>query len=348
MGIIDFITGGAKELAIARPDAAKDFWVYKHPDQTIPMKAQLTVDSDEIALFFKNGAYVGSFSAGRHTLDASNIPWLGQIIDKFTGGNVFICEVFFVNTREMPSIKFGTTVGDVPDPQTQLRVRLMVHGEFSARVIDPTKFVIGLVGQRTTDNESFLGWFKSQVQKAIKDHIAELIVKENWPMMKVTSGAYTDEIETFTVGSVRKNIEPYGVEVVRFGDFTISMDAADKTRLDGLVDRMAYVNAANAAPGGMAGFQQYAQAEMLMGAAKGMEKGGDAGGAMQGAGIGLGFAMAGNMANMAQARPAAAPAPAESRDQIMTTLKQLGELKAAGILTEAEFDAKKKELLAKL
>jgi hypothetical protein len=38
----------------------------------------------------------------------------------------------------------------------------------------------------------------------------------------------------------------------------------------------------------------------------------------------------------------------ESREQIMSTLKQLGELKAAGILTEAEFDSKKKELLAKL
>ena len=45
---------------------------------------------------------------------------------------------------------------------------------------------------------------------------------------------------------------------------------------------------------------------------------------------------------------APAPAPAESRDQIMKTLKELGELKAAGILTDAEFDAKKKELLAKL
>ena len=348
MGIIDFITGGAKELAIARPDAAKDYWVYKHPDQTIPMKAQLTVDSDEVALFFKDGKYVGSFAAGRHTLDASNIPWLGQIIDKFTGGNVFICEVFFVTTREMPSIKFGTTVGDVPDPQTQLRVRLMVHGEFSAKVIDPTKFVIGLVGQRAADNETFLGWFKSQVQKTIKDHIAELIVKENWPMMKVTSGAYTDEIETFTLGSVRKNVESYGVEIVRFGDFTISMDAKDKERLDGLVDRMAYVSAANAAPGGIAGFQQYAQAEMMMGASKGMQNGGDAGGAMQGAGIGLGFAMAGQMAQVAQPRAAAPAAPVESREQIMATLKQLGELKAAGILTEAEFDAKKKELLAKI
>ncbi len=148
MGIISFIKGGVAELAIARPDSAKDFWVYKHPDQTIPMKAQLTVDSDELALFFKDGKFVGSFSAGRHTLDASNIPFLGQLVDKFTGGNVFICEVYFVTTREMPSIKFGTSIGDVQDPQTQLRVRLMVYGEFSAKVIDPTKFVIGLVGQR--------------------------------------------------------------------------------------------------------------------------------------------------------------------------------------------------------
>lgn len=345
MGIIDFIKGGVKEMAIARPDDAKDYWVYKHPDQTIPMKAQLTVDQDEIAMFFKDGAYVGSFSAGRHTLDSSNIPFLGQLIDKFTGGNVFIAEVFFVTTREHASIKFGTSIGDVPDPQTQLRVRLMVHGEFSAKVFDPVKFVVGLVGQRMADNNQFIGWFKSQVQKTIKDHIAELIVKQSWPMMKVTSGAYTEEIETFTLESVRKHVESYGVEIVRFGDFTISMDQADKERLDKLVERAAYINMA----GGMAGYQQLAQAEMMMGAAEGMKKGGGGGG-LEGAGIGMGFAMAGQMAQ--QFGQARAPAPAAeahmSKDQIMGMLKQLGDLKAAGILTDAEFEAKKKELLAKL
>ena len=352
MGIMSFIKGGVAELAIARPDSAKDQWVYKHPDQTIPMKAQLTVDSDEIALFFKDGKFVGSFSAGRHTLDASNIPFLGQLIDKFTGGNVFICEVFFVTTRELPSIKFGTSIGDVQDPQTKLRIRLMVYGEFSARVNDPTKLVIGLVGQRATTNDAFLGWFKSQVQKVMKDGVAELIVKQNWPLMKVTSGAYTDEIEQATLQGVRKDIEPYGVEIMRFGDFSISMDQADKERLDKLVDRMAYVEGMGSASGGMAAYQQLAQAEMMMGAAEGMKKGGDGGGgAFQGAGIGMGFAMAGNMANMmgnANAQQAQQRAPAESKDQIMAMLKQLGELKAAGILTDTEFDAKKKELLAKL
>ncbi len=352
MGIMSFIKGGVAELAIARPDSAKDYWVYKHPDQTIPMKAQLTVDSDEVALFFKDGKFVGSFSAGRHTLDASNIPFLGQLVDKFTGGNVFICEVFFVTTREMPSIKFGTSIGDIQDPQTQLRVRLMVYGEFSAKVIDPTKFVIGLVGQRATDNDSFLGWFKSQVQKTMKDGVAELIVKQSWPLMKVTSGAYTEEIEESTLANVRKNIEPYGVEIMRFGDFSITMDQNDKERLDKLVDRIAYVSGMGNAPGGMAAYQQLAQAEMMMGAAEGMKNGGG-GGALDGAGIGMGFAMAGNMANaMGQSRAPgqAAPsaAPSESRDQILATLKQLGELKAAGVLTDAEFEAKKKDLLAKI
>src|SRR5258705_13441288 len=32
MGIIDFVKGGIREMAIARPDQAKGFVVYKHPD----------------------------------------------------------------------------------------------------------------------------------------------------------------------------------------------------------------------------------------------------------------------------------------------------------------------------
>ena len=103
MGILDFVKGGVKEMAIARPDSSKDQWVYKHPDQTIPWKAQLTVDSDEIAMFFKNGAYVGSLAAGRHTLDGNNIPFLGQLVDKFDWALTESCAVGmrFFSSRSM-------------------------------------------------------------------------------------------------------------------------------------------------------------------------------------------------------------------------------------------------------
>jgi membrane protease subunit (stomatin/prohibitin family) len=291
MGIISFIKGEVRDLAVARDDSRKDLWVYKHKDQTIPMKAQLTVDTDEVALFFRDGQYVGQFAAGRHTLDTGNFPFLGKLVDYFTGGNVFIAEVFFVNTREMPSIKFGTTVGDVRDPQTGLRIRLMTHGDFSAKVYDPVKFVTGLVGQRLADNTPFLPWFKNLVQKTLKDDIAELIVKKQWPLLDVTSGAYTEELEKGAVEGVREHIESYGVEIIRFGDFTISMDAKDKDRLDKLVDKAAFINMA----GGLQGYQQLAQADMMISAGEGMKKGGG-GGALDGAGIGMGFAMAGQMA----------------------------------------------------
>lgn len=64
MGLMDFVKGGVRELAIARPDSAKGMLVYKHPDPTIPNKAQLTVGTDEVALFFKDGQFVGQIGPG--------------------------------------------------------------------------------------------------------------------------------------------------------------------------------------------------------------------------------------------------------------------------------------------
>ena len=77
---------------IARPDQLKGLIVYKHPDQNIPMYSQLTVDSDECAVFFKDGKVVGVLPPGRHTMSTQNIPFLNNLINKFTGGDVFISQ----------------------------------------------------------------------------------------------------------------------------------------------------------------------------------------------------------------------------------------------------------------
>ena len=58
-----------------------------------------------------------------------------------------------------------------------------------------------------------------------------------------------------------------------------------------------------------------------------------------------------NVASQGHSRPTLPPtvlAPAINRDQIMATLKQLGDLKASGALTAEEFAAKRRELLDKL
>jgi len=344
MGIFDTIKGETKRNFIARPDAAKDLIIYKHPENNVRMATQLTVDSDEVALFVKDGKVAGKLAAGRHTLDSANIPFIGSLIDSFTGGNLFISEIFFVGIREFAGVKFGGPIGDVRDPETGLGIGTMVYGDFSVRVTDPEKLVLGLVGMRSANNEEFLGWFKNQLLKTTRDRIAELLVKKRWPLLDVTSGAYTEEIETEVIEGVARHVDSYGVQVVRMGNFHVSIKEEDEQQLKTLSKDVAYSRLAG-------GFQQYAQGAAMLGAAEGMKKGGGegAGGAMQGMGMGMGFGMANMFAQQQQQQqgqaPAPAPAPAGDTRSPAQRLKELHELHQAGVLSAEEYAAKRDELM---
>jgi membrane protease subunit (stomatin/prohibitin family) len=108
----------------------------------------------------------------------------------------------------------------------------------------------------------------------------------------------------------------------------------------------------------MGRFMQYQTAQAIPEFAKGAARGGGiAGDAMGlGAGVALGGVLAQNLQKGLQGEPTPAPAAAAAADaagsvrpdEVMATLEKLGELKAKGILTQEEFDAKKAELLKKL
>jgi membrane protease subunit (stomatin/prohibitin family) len=280
------------------------------------------------------------------------VPFLSALLEKVTGGNLFVAEVYFITTREMAQIKFGGPIGDLRDPETGLGIGTMVYGDFSMRVTDPEKLVLGLVGLRKASNEEFVGWFKSQVLKVTRDRIAELCVKKKWPLLDVTSGAYTEEIEQEVMAGTGAHTDSYGVTIVQFGNFTISIKPEDEATLKKLGKDVAYSRLAG-------GFNQYAQGQAMLGAAEGMAKGGEgAGTALGGMGMGMGFGMANMFAQQQhpngggqgapapqQAAPAAAaPAPRS----VMDRLKELNELKGAGLLTDDEYGAKKAELMKQL
>lgn len=293
MGVMNFIKRGVQELMIARPDEAKQFAIYKHPDQTLPNHAQLTVDSDEVAIFFKDGKVEGKITPGRHTLSSSNIPFLSNLVDSFTGANVFISEVFFISTRQFTGIKFGGRIGSVEDPKSGVPVETMVHGDFALQITNPETLILSLTGMAQTDNESFFSWFKQQVLKVIRDQTAELIVKQKWPILDVISGAYTEEIEETVLAGVKKYVDHYGVTIVQMGNFTLGIKEEDEKKLKDLYTDAAYVRMA----GGMQGFQQFSAGKAMMGAGEGMAKGGGGGGEggngmLGGAALGVGFGMA--------------------------------------------------------
>lgn len=309
--VLDWFKRGVQEMMVARPDGTKAQIVWKHPDPTIPMKSQLTVDSDEVAVFFRDGKVIETLGPGRHTLDSSNFPFLSNLVDSFTGGNVFKAEVYFVNTREHPGIKFGGRIGHVEDPKSGVPVETMVHGEFSFRVVDPVKLIVGLVGMGRAESFMIKAWMKEQVLKVLRDNIAEMIVKEKWPLLDVTSGAYTEEIEASVIGRMDNHVEDYGIDVVRFGNFVIGIDDEDGDNLKTLYRDAAYLRTV----GGVDGYQKFAAGKAMMGAGEGMAKGGGGGGAggdglLGGAGLGVGLGMAQMMVRDNMGGQSLAPAAA--------------------------------------
>lgn len=326
MGIFNFVQKGAQELFIARPDAAKGLIVYKHPDPTIPMKAQLTVMDDECAFFFKEGHMVGKVEGGRRvTLETLNLPFLDQIVDKFTGGNVFKAEIWFVTMREMAGFKFGGRIGAVEDPKSGVPVETRVFGNFSLQVVNPEKTIQFFGTRQLHTEDEFEGFFRDQVLKVIRERIADLLVKKKWPLLDVTSGAYTEELEVEAIAGAKTHLEGYGVQMVKMGNFEVSIDEDDAANLKKLYTDAAYVRMS----GGMAGFQQFSAGKAMMGAGEGMAKGGGEGGGgmLGGAALGVGMGMAQMFQQQAQQPAAPAQAPQGAGQ---TTCPACGKLVAAG------------------
>src|SRR5262249_56993243 len=104
---------------IAGADEAKNDIIYKSSEHNVRMMTQLTVAADEVVLLVRDGTVAGRLGPGRHTLDSSNILFLSRLLERYTAGNLFVAELFFVSTREFAAIKFAGPIADARDPATR-------------------------------------------------------------------------------------------------------------------------------------------------------------------------------------------------------------------------------------
>jgi membrane protease subunit (stomatin/prohibitin family) len=329
MGVFDFVKNGVREMMIARPDNLKSLIVYKHPDQNFPMYSQLTVDSDECAVFFKDGNVIGVLPPGRHTLQTQNIPFLGQIVNNFTGGQVFISEIFFVKTAPVRDVAFGGPIGDMIDPLTQEQVSPRVFGDFSLKVFEPVKFIVGYSGQAATgDNDFILQWIKGLFMNGVKTTLGELCEVEQKSVLQCIS--LTQKLATAFVAHA-PDLNDIGVQILQMGQFNINFSDDDRQRLVAANAEVAKAQrAVKIKQIGIAGaqaeaqanqyaldqkfgqdaryveklagnYQNYAAGQAMMGAGQGMAEHGVGGGiAGVGAQMAVGMSMGGAMAGAFQ------------------------------------------------
>src|SRR2546429_1080639 len=131
---------------VARPDTGKGQILFKWPDTNIRKLTQLTVERDELAVFFRDGRVQGTIQPGRVTLDSSEIPFLGILVDAASGGKLFRTEPYFVSTREVPNPPLRGASDNVVDPQTNFGVGLRVLCEDSPQVIEAQSLLVNLGG----------------------------------------------------------------------------------------------------------------------------------------------------------------------------------------------------------
>jgi membrane protease subunit (stomatin/prohibitin family) len=284
---------------IAVPDDKKKQIVFKWPDHSIRKFTRAIVNADELAMFVNTGQIIGTLGPGRHQIDADEIPGLGVLIDFATGGNAYRAELYFVGTREFPGFTFGGRIDDVQDPQTGMIVTLRVFGDYSLQVKDPSLLITNLVGTvNVEDNGQISSWVSDQLLKVMRTHVTTQIVRNGWPILGLS--VYTPDIEKTVIAAGNEQLAPYGVALVRMGNFDVNLSDDDQATLKGLAKDTAYSRLAGS-------FNNYAAGEMALGAGQGMAQGG---GAVSGAFLAAGLGMGGQAAAPVQGAPPPPPPPA--------------------------------------
>jgi len=317
-------------------------WRFPMADMEIQNGAVLVVRESQMAMFVNEGQVADVFGPGTHKLTTQTLPLLTNLKnwDKLFQ-SPFKSDVYFFSTRQQVDQKWGTPQPIAVRDAEFGAVRLRAFGNYAYRVADPRRFHTEISGTRDTYTVAELD---GQLRGLIMQNIAVGIAQSKVPFLDLAANqlAFAQAL----AAALSPAMEGYGLKLEAMTVQSISLPEELQKILDQKIGMGMVGN-------DMGKFMQYQTAQAIPKMAEGVGAGGDAGGLAgaglgMGAGVAMGQILAQNMQSALQGgEPAAAPAGVKPED-VMATLEKLGELKAKGILTEDEFNAKKTELLKKL
>ena len=270
-------------------------WRFPRYQNEIKNGAKLIVRPGQEAIFVSEGQLADVFGPGTHDLTTANLPILSTLKGwKYGFNSPFKSEVYFVSTRPVTDLKWGT-----PNP-IMLRdpefgpIRIRAFGTYVLKATDSKALLKEIVGTNavvSTDEVTEL--VRSIIVEAFTDMLGSAQIAALDLASKYRSLA--GDLQKMVVERID---DEYGLDIPQLLIVNISLPEEVEKALDTRT-KMSVL-------GDLDRFQQY-----QMGSAMTMAASNPAGGgAADGLGLGLGFAMANRMGGGMGGMPAAMPGSA--------------------------------------
>jgi membrane protease subunit (stomatin/prohibitin family) len=293
MGLLDKLRHELIDI-IEWLDNTRDTLVWRFPRHQNEIKngAQLIVRPGQMAVFVHRGELADVFEPGNYRLTADNLPILSTLQGwKYGFDSPFRSEVYFVNTRQVTELKWGT-----PNP-VMLRdpefgpIRLRAFGTYALKATEPKALLKELVG---TDQNFEVGEIEELLRGIINTAFADVLGSSQIAALDLAR-SYGELSEQLRQAVVERVDDEYGLDVPQLYIVNISLPEEVERALD--------TRTSMGVIGDMGRFQQYQMGQAMTAAAENPA----GGGASAGMGLGMGFAMANQMMQGMGAAGAAQP-----------------------------------------
>ncbi|MCP4593769.1 MAG: SPFH domain-containing protein [bacterium] len=281
MGLLDKLRGELVDI-VEWIDHTSDTLVWRFPRYHNQIKngAQLIVRPGQVAVFIHRGDLADVFEPGAYQLVTDNLPILGTLQGwKHGFDSPFKSEVYFVSTRQITDLKWGT-----PNP-IMMRdpdfgpIRLRAFGTYTLKATEPRALIKELVG---TDAVFEADEIHALLRSIINSSLADILGESDVAALDLAS-KYHEYSTRLRETVVQRVDDEYGLDIPQLYIVNISLPEEVERALD--------TRTSMGVIGDMGRFQQYQMGRAMTAAAENPA----GGGAADGMGLGMGFAMAGQM-----------------------------------------------------
>lgn len=374
-------TGGKKHWAdVIKNTGSGELLIWRQPEEDFNTNSTLIVMPGEEAIFIKGGTVEQVFENGTYKLSTENYPFISRLRNAFTGGiSTFNCVVYFVRKADSKEIRWGTeTPIQVRDKVWGVRTDARVRGAYKVRIENPGKFLEKLIGNNIPFQfqEELDKYFASEFQGKIKAAVSKFLNALEQELIGID--AYMDELSEKIESYIDEIVSDYGLKCVKFSLAGLDIDTTKYDVID--ASQIELIARSRGYQGDKAGLDilgddwgRIQGAGILRDLANNPGAGGVA---AAGAGMGMGIGAAGAFGSIAQQvfapaqngfapqqsinptqnapsgrftqKNSASVTPTVNAEDPMETLGKLKKLLDAGLIEQAEYDAKKTEILSRM